>query len=234
MTQNELVDQNQQNDSKLFENILSRLKSRFKARIMLQEAINSLKNLSVPRNDTYSIELMRFRVQSNIVSFKETTFEKFYSSNYTKHLLNSDLNEAINESDCLFFELILKNQNATLQSQIVINQDYPRVKPLLAINIHWKHDRNYTNDEAVRDMEREINLYREFYTTSQEEASSHFLSSRLSRSTSKIFHDDKSYDLFSKQMNHLMICFDIYLESESYFLNNLEYQRLKMFPNTVR
>jgi hypothetical protein len=228
-----MADVNNQSDSKIFENILNRLKTRFKARITLQEAINSLKNLTTPQNDTYSIELMRFRVQSSIFSFKESTFERYCSSNFTKHFLKSDLTQSINENDCLFFELTLKNQTATLNTHIVLNQDYPRVKPLFAININWKHDRNYANDESVREIEREINLYREFYSTTQEDAT-HLFSAKLSRSTSKIFHDDKSYDLFSKQINHLLICFDIYLESESYFLNNFEYQRLKLFPNTVR
>lgn len=40
--QNELADVNRQNDTKMFELIINRLKSRFKARITLQEAINSL------------------------------------------------------------------------------------------------------------------------------------------------------------------------------------------------
>lgn len=228
-----MADINHQSDSKIFENILNRLKTRFKARITLQEAINSLKSSTVPQNEAYSIELMRFRVQSSITSFKESTFERYCASNFTKHFLNSDLTQSINENDCLFFELTLKNQTATLNALIVLNQDYPRVKPLFAVNINWKNDRNYTNDESVREIERELNLYREFYSTSQEDTSRLF-SAKLSRSTSKIFHDEKSYDLFSKQINHLLICFDIYLESESYFLNNFEYQRLKLFPNTVR
>jgi hypothetical protein len=235
--QNEL---DHQNDSKIFENILNRLKTRFKALITLQGAIHSLKNLTIPQNDSYSIDQMRFRVQSTLSSFKESTYERYCSLNFTQHFLKSDISKAINENDCLFFELHFKNQSAQLHAQIVLNQDYPRIKPLFALNINWKKDRNFTNDEAVREMEREINFYREFYSVSllQEgggissaaASSSHL----LSRSTSKLFHDDKSYDLFSKQINHLIVCFDIYLESESYFLNNFEYQRLKLFPNTVR
>ena len=56
----------------------------------------------------------------------------------------------IDENECAFYEITIKNQNATLQSQIIINQDYPKVYPLFLININWKHDRNNTNDEAVR------------------------------------------------------------------------------------
>jgi hypothetical protein len=32
-----------------------------------------------------------------------------------------------------------------------------------------------------------------------------------------------NYDLLIKQINHLIVCFDIYLESESYFLKNDEF-----------
>ena len=45
----------------------------------------------------------------------------------------------IDENECAFYEITIKNQNATLQSQIIINQDYPKVYPLFLININWKH-----------------------------------------------------------------------------------------------
>lgn len=70
------------------------------------------------------------------------------SLNYAKNIIHSSIN--IDENECAFFEITLKNQNATLQSQIIINQDYPKVYPLFLININWKHERNNTNDEAVR------------------------------------------------------------------------------------
>ena len=118
---------------------------------------------------------------------------------------------------------------ATLQAYIVINQDYPRVKPVLAVNVNWKHERNFSNDEAIRDMEREINMF----TDNQDEGTASL--SKLSRSASIIQrHDERNYDIFSKQINHLLICFDIYLESESYYLNSYEYQRTKLFTSTVR
>lgn len=89
----------------------------------------------------------RFRIQSNLTCFKETSYEKFVAHDYTKHLLESNL---VNDKDCLFYEMILTNQNASLQAQIVLNQDYPKIAPLFAINVNWKYERNFSNDEAIR------------------------------------------------------------------------------------
>jgi hypothetical protein len=151
---------------------------------------------------------------------------------------------------------------AQLQAQIVLNGQYPKITPLFALNINWKHDRNSSNDEAVRvstkqkhfntinqihlkyysgsykkkDIEREINLFRD---SIQEDVANMLNNNKsLKRTISSLQRShndhDKNFDLFAKQINHLLICFDVYLESESYFLNNFEYQRLKLFPNPVR
>ena len=118
---------------------------------------------------------------------------------------------------------------AKLQAQVAINQDYPRVRPLFAVNIHWKQqERNFTNDEAIRDMERELNVYRDNFLAEITEPK------RLRRSLSRLPAEEKNYELFTKQIGHLLVCFDIYLESESYFLQDNEYQRMKLFPQTVR
>jgi len=218
----DLIDLKNQNESKLIVQVLNRLKSRFKARVVLQKAIDSTKNSNQSLTN-------RLRIQSSLVSCKESTYEKFSSSIYTQHLLNSNL--LINDVDFSFYEIILLNSAAKLQAQVAINQDYPRVAPLFAINISWKHERNFTNDEAIRDMERELNVFRENFL---DDYQSNDKSIKLRRSLSKISIEEKNYDLFPKQMNHLLICFDIYLESESYYLQDNEYPRMKLFPQTVR
>ncbi|CAF1002776.1 unnamed protein product, partial [Brachionus calyciflorus] len=126
---------------------------------------------------------------------------------------------------------------AVLQAQIAIHQDYPRITPLFALNINWKHERNYLNDEAIRDMEKEINIFKENYIQEDQELSPSSSSKLLKRSLSihnKYGIDEKMNDILAKQINHLLICFDIYLESESFYLNDFEFQRLKLFPNSVR
>lgn len=223
LEESDLLDLKNQNESKLIVQILNRLKSRFKARVVLQKTIDSTKN-------SKELNLQRLRIQSSLVSCKESTFDKFSSYSYTKHLLDSSLQ--INETDFSFYEITLLNSAAKLQAQIAINQDYPRVAPLFAINVSWKHERNFTNDEAIRDMERELNVFRENFL--QDHHQTNRKSQKLRRSISKNTLEEKNYDLFPKQINHLLICFDIYLESESYFLQDNEYPRTKLFPQSVR
>jgi hypothetical protein len=80
-------------------------------------------------------------------------------------------------------------------------------------------------------MEREINIYMDNF--SQDEVKSKSLRRSLSNKSSNSF-EEKNSDLLARQVNHLLVCFDIYLESESYYLKDNEYQRLKMFPRAVR
>lgn len=153
------------------------------------------------------------QINSKLNKFKESTWEEFTSCKYTQHLIESNL---ANENECFFYELNLTNGDSNLQAKIVINQNYPRITPIFAIEIDWKHKRNFANDEAIRDMERELNICQDNFITSR----------------NKIKH--KNFYLFAKQIVHLTICFDIYLESESYFLKNNEYPRTKFFLNAVR
>lgn len=216
----DLIDLKNHNESKFIIQILNRLKSRFKSRIILQRTINSKKNPS-------STDNQRLRIQSSIVSFKESTYEKFLSCSYTQHLLGANIQ--INETECTFYEVILLNGEAKLQAQVVIAQDYPKTAPLFAINVDWKHERNFKNDESIRDIERELNVFREKFLTKDQCGGKN-----LRRSLSRISVEEKHYDLFEQQINHLLICFDIYLESESYYLEDNEYQRNKLFPQAVR
>lgn len=68
-----------------------------------------IESLTIPNTEAYSVNQIRFRIQSTISSFKESTYEKFSNFNYTKALLNSNLN--INENECSFFEINLQNSN---------------------------------------------------------------------------------------------------------------------------
>jgi len=210
------------NETKIYQKIFSKLKARFKSRVILQETINSLKRGVVP--DTIKINPFR-QLMSKLVNFRETSYEKYAACKYTEHFIGANL---VNESDSTFFEINLHNKEAKLQAQIAINQNYPRIAPLFAIEIEWNNNnRNYRNDEAIRDMEREINIYKDIFI----EASA--LSGMKSTETlSEHLHNN--YELLTKQIIHLIVCFDIYLESESYALKNNEYPRSKFFLNAVR
>lgn len=138
-----------------------------------------------------------------------------------------------------------------MQAQIAIHQDYPRISPLFALTINWKHERSFLNDEAIKvkfsdnslqvtfqsnfskDMEREINLFKDnFLVQGEKEMNKNFKRSFSWHSKQTI--EEKNYDIFAKQVNHLMICFDVYLESEAFYLNDSEFHRSKLFPNCVR
>ena len=90
-----------QNESKLIVQIMNRLKSRFKARVILQKTLSSTKN------STNMPNMQRLRVQSSLVGCKESSFEKFSSCSYTQHLLETK--SLVNEVESSFYEIILLN-----------------------------------------------------------------------------------------------------------------------------
>lgn len=90
-------------------------------------------------------------------------------------------------------------------------------------------------------MEQEINLYGDNYVIKDANANlSRSMSNpnkRLRKSISSGrmgSYDDGNYDIFAKQLSHLLVCFDLYLETESASLNNYEIPQVKLFPNSVR
>ena len=214
-------------------------------------------NLEIPtggsqRSSSSASKKLRFKVNSQVVDFKESAPERVASQAYAYHVVQSALRSSA--SQCSFFELVAKNGQATLSALVAIDHDFPRTLPLFAININWKHDdRNYLNDEAVRvcmssmmiicdcvfwrrrrkfvifvvvvvvvvvfqkDMEREINVYDAYDYLKELCGPSH-----------------EAEFILCKQVNHLLVCFDIYLESESYYLNDYEYQRSKLFSASIR
>ena len=56
----------------------------------------------------------------------------------------------LNISIKIIFSLLKPKSIATLQAEIVIDQDYPKIAPLFAINVNWNYERNSGNDEAIR------------------------------------------------------------------------------------
>lgn len=82
-------------------------------------------------------------------------------------------------------------------------------------------------------MEREINLFKDNFML-QEDAETAKTFRRSLSGYGKHGMEEKNYDILAKQINHLMICFDVYLESEAFYLNDAEFHRMKLFPNSVR
>lgn len=124
----------------------------------------------MPTLDPALTKAIKFPIQSTIGEFKESDFEKYSSLSYTRHFKHVSF---INEHNCTFYELqsqksdgikqlttlykyifrliLIKTKNlATLHAQIVVHQDYPKIAPLFSVNVNWKHDRNFSNDDAIR------------------------------------------------------------------------------------
>ncbi|CAH1801716.1 unnamed protein product [Owenia fusiformis] len=185
--------------SSRMEETLLKIRRRVNSRIALQKQLASLERCSVNVSPEH-LELFPHKVLSKISSWKRTTYEDFVSVPYTEEMTEEGL---VQESD-MFFTTVLERGSAKLIAQVVISPDYPNQPPLLATQVHYGTKRTAFSDESIKEIEAEVNLHFEELTS------------------------QKSCDqLLSNQMQRLLMCFDVYLETEE---NNAAVSGPKEFP----
>ncbi len=104
--------------------------------------------------------------------------------------------------------------SATLSAAVLLNVDYPRCPPHIVVGVSQTGDHNSSNDNNIRDLEAEVNLYYDELITA------------------------KSHDhLLSNQLQRLLMCFDVFLETKGEgegAEGPSEFAREKMFIRLAR
>jgi hypothetical protein len=83
-----------------------------------------------------------------------------------------------------------------------------------------------------KDMECELNLFKGNLQLVENVKEATKI--RRLNSLNRLSNEERNNDILGKQINHLLICFDIYLESTSYSLNSFEFPRVKLFQHSAR
>ncbi|XP_055996153.1 THO complex subunit 5 homolog isoform X2 [Ostrea edulis] len=166
---------------------IRRLKHRVRSRLCLMKQTAAFETGNVVVNPEYQ-GLFPSKIVSRLTSWKRSTFEDFSSLPNTQTLVADDI---VEKSD-IFFTAVIERGSAKMTAQVVMTHDYPKVAPMFAVSVLWQHERSAVNDEHVKEMEEEVNVHHE----------------ELMKS--------KSCDtILSNQMQRLLMCFDIYLETEA-------------------
>ncbi|KAK6190794.1 hypothetical protein SNE40_002582 [Patella caerulea] len=186
---------------------IKQLRKRLKARLALLHQLATLEKNSIPVSSCL-IDMFPVKVLSRLVSWKRSTYEDFRSLDYTKNITEGDM---VSETD-IFFTAVMERGSAKLTCQVVVGADYPTVPPLFVVSISWQVQRNATNDVHIKELEEEVNVH---YT--------------------ELIKPKTRDNLLSNQLQRLLMCFDVYLETESHDLSGpVEIPKDKVFTRVAR
>lgn len=191
------------------EETIKRLRTRISARLALQKVLSSLERNTIP---IYSEDLAMFpaKILVRLRDWQRGTYADYCELPYTDAIQSADL---VNETDMIFFG-VLERGSAKMTFHVVVSADYPATAPIFAVSINWSNTRTNKNDESIRDLEAEVNIYYDELVTS------------------------KTRDqLLPNQLQRLAMCFDVYLESNSdnaAMEGPVEFSKEKIFPRLTR
>ncbi|XP_074640858.1 THO complex subunit 5 homolog A-like [Tubulanus polymorphus] len=191
------------------DDIIKKLRKRILTRLALQKQIAALEkgNVSVSKEHQ---KLFPVKISSRVISWKRSTYEDYILLPYTKSIVEAKL---VHEAD-MIFEASIERGSARLDAQIVLSPDYPNQTPIIALNLNWKNSRNNTNDENIRMIEAELNVYCQELTGAK-----------------------TADELLTNQIQRLLMCVDVYLEAESggsLMDGPVEFPREKILPRIAR
>ncbi|GAB6030068.1 THO complex subunit 5 [Chamberlinius hualienensis] len=139
------------------------------------------------------------KVSTRLISFLSIPWDDYKVLPLTKELISS----GIVNSSYFSFKVTFERGTARLIAWVAVSPHYPVVTPVFTLQVEWREIRTGLNDLAIQDLEKEVNIYWNELV-------------------------DKHRDqLFINQIYRLMICFDLYLETED---TNESEGKMKEFP----
>lgn len=166
---------------------VQRLRARVHDRLSLQKQLAAFEQGIIPV-PAESMSLYPAKISSRLSQWKRSTFQDFTACVHTERLVEADLAKPTD----MYFTASVQRGTATMSVHVVIGHDYPTSIPLLALSIHWAGIvHTALNDEAVRDMEAEVNV--------------HTVNGNGTHSDTRI--------VLTQQLQHLLVCLDVYLET---------------------
>lgn len=192
------------------EDTVRALYDRVHARLAIQKQLASLERNSVPV-PVQSMRLFPAKICTQLTTWKTITDGDIEGLHFTQ---DPSITELVEESHRQFLATCVRG-SAKLQAVILLSLDYPSTPPHIIIGVTWYGDHNANNDHDIREMEEELNLHYQELTVNKAE----------------------DY-LLANQVQRLMMCFDVYLETKTVGDEGterpLEFAREKMYMRITR
>lgn len=168
------------------EKTIKLLRSRLLSRLSLHRQFASLEHGIIPISGECQ-NLFPAKVVSRLTRWSMIPYEDYVVLPYTKDVVESGLAQDTN----LYYSLMIERGTAKLHGAVVLNPGYCFIPPLFSLCLNWKGERSSRNDENIRVMESEINVYYK-----------------------ELGGPSPGFQLLTNQMQRLCMLLDVYLETE--------------------
>lgn len=168
------------------EKTIKLLRSRLLSRLSLHRQFASLEHGIIPISGECQ-NLFPAKVVSRLTRWSIIPYEDYVVLPYTKEVVESGLAQDTN----LYYSLMIERGTAKLHGAVVLNPGYCFIPPLFSLCLNWKGERSSRNDENIRVMESEINVYYK-----------------------ELGGPSPGFQLLTNQMQRLCMLLDVYLETE--------------------
>lgn len=162
------------------------LRSRLLSRLSLHRQFASLEHGIIPISGECQ-NLFPAKVVSRLTRWSMIPYEDYVVLPYTKDVVESGLAQDTH----LYYSLMIERGTAKLHGAVVLNPGYCFIPPLFSLCLNWKGERSSRNDENIRVMESEINVYYK-----------------------ELGGPSPGFQLLTNQMQRLCMLLDVYLETE--------------------
>uniref|UniRef100_A0A8C5M0X0 THO complex subunit 5 n=1 Tax=Leptobrachium leishanense TaxID=445787 RepID=A0A8C5M0X0_9ANUR len=170
------------------EKTINLLRSRLLARLSLHRQFSSLEHGTILVTAECQ-HLFPAKVLSRLVKWHTITYADYVVLPYTANVVECGLAQETYQ----YYSLMIERGTAKLEATVVLNPGYCIIPPVFSLCLHWKGVRSSRNDENIRAMESEINVfYKELHGPSP------------------------GYQLLTNQMQRLCMLLDLYLETEGH------------------
>jgi len=132
------------------------IRKRLASRVSLQSQLGELekgKNFMVSSLPQQIIQMFPIKVNSRLHTWAPITWEKFNSFEESRLVYS---NGTVDSSDFLFTGVIQRGV-ANLRMLVSLKPDYPASNPVFCLSLQWKDKWTASNNEWIRDLEKEIN-----------------------------------------------------------------------------
>lgn len=169
------------------EKTIRAIRVRLSSRIALQRHLHALEQGNVPLTSE-SLELFPAKM-SRLVSWQSIPWEDFKIQSYARQFIDENI---VDETDFIF-EAIVERGSAKLKANVAVSANYPNYPPVFMLRLDWKSSKSVTTGDSIREMEREINV--------------HWM---------ELVPKGQTWNnILVNQVQRLLMCFDVYLESET-------------------
>ncbi|XP_044735183.1 THO complex subunit 5 homolog isoform X2 [Chrysoperla carnea] len=187
--------------------VLKVIQNRFKARLALSKQIQAFEqcNLSSLAEISHAYEYPD-NVQSKLELWKRINWTDFIKIPASKPFVENQ----IFSSNDMIYKLIASRNSTKLIAYVSIKHNYPEQKPIFCVSVHWNEEWNTGNCEAIRDMEKVVNV-------------------EWPEKTPKKLSPKETF-ILGAQIHRLLACFDIFLET----LPTNDFPQHKIFFKPIR